>query len=110
MPRSGANGYEMGDCERHVPLRTCVGCSRKSAKSDLVRLAVGPDGRLYRDLRNRLPGRGAYVCDVACAREAAKRRRFERAFRRSVANNAIEELLATWENEVSIGGNETETE
>ncbi|MEP0766868.1 MAG: YlxR family protein [Fimbriimonadia bacterium] len=100
----------MGNGRSHVPIRTCVGCARKAAKGDLVRLALDPDGRLLRDQRNRLPGRGAYVCGAACARVAAKYGRFERAYRRSVAKNAIEECLATWENEVSIGGNETETE
>ncbi|GMV35976.1 MAG: hypothetical protein AMXMBFR61_04840 [Fimbriimonadales bacterium] len=100
----------MGDGRSHVPVRTCVGCARKAAKGDLVRLALDPKGRLRRDQRNRLPGRGAYVCGAACARAAAKRGRFERAFRRSVAKNAIEEFVATWENEVNIGGNQTETE
>jgi predicted RNA-binding protein YlxR (DUF448 family) len=32
-----------------------------------------------------LPGRGAYVCDAACARAAVQRRALPRAFRRAVS-------------------------
>jgi predicted RNA-binding protein YlxR (DUF448 family) len=52
--------------------RMCVGCRKVSAKQDLTRLVVGPQG-LVRDARQKLPGRGAYVChDPACAVRAVK--------------------------------------
>jgi predicted RNA-binding protein YlxR (DUF448 family) len=43
------------------------------------------DGRLVADAAATLPGRGAYVCDAACARAAIERRAFSRAFRRAVS-------------------------
>ena len=43
------------------PLRTCLGCGRKSLKGDLVRI-VTVGGVLTIDVQGRLPGRGAYVC------------------------------------------------
>jgi predicted RNA-binding protein YlxR (DUF448 family) len=41
------------------------------------------------------PGRGAYVCDAACARRAVERRAFGRALRRSVrpAPDLVESLI-----------------
>jgi predicted RNA-binding protein YlxR (DUF448 family) len=41
-----------------------------------------------------LPGRGAYVCDAACARQALQRRALGRAFRRSVTvpDNFVESI------------------
>jgi predicted RNA-binding protein YlxR (DUF448 family) len=52
-------------------------------KSDLLRVVVA-DGRVQADPAQRLPGRGAYVCDRACAERALRRRGFDRAFRSSV--------------------------
>jgi predicted RNA-binding protein YlxR (DUF448 family) len=37
------------------------------------------------DPTSTLPGRGAYVCDAACARAAIERRALPRAFRRTVS-------------------------
>ena len=43
------------------------------------------DDRVVVDPTAALPGRGAYVCDAACARAAVERRAFARAFRRAVS-------------------------
>jgi predicted RNA-binding protein YlxR (DUF448 family) len=49
------------------PVRTCVGCRGRDAKTHLVRVAMSHDrpgnsgGRIDVDLRARQPGRGAYV-------------------------------------------------
>jgi predicted RNA-binding protein YlxR (DUF448 family) len=60
-----------------------VGCGALAAKSELLRVAV-VDGRVQADPAQRLPGRGAYVCDRSCAERAVRRRAFARAFRSSV--------------------------
>jgi predicted RNA-binding protein YlxR (DUF448 family) len=63
------------------PVRTCVGCRAKAAKTDLLRV-VGIDGRLTPDPDGRLPGRGASVHrDLQCVDLAEKRRAFPRALR-----------------------------
>jgi predicted RNA-binding protein YlxR (DUF448 family) len=41
--------------------------------------------RVVLDPARTLPGRGAYVCDAACAGAAVERRAFNRAFRRAVS-------------------------
>ena len=43
-----------------TPTRTCVVCRKSAAKDELVRVVFGKNG-LELDLRNRLPGRGAYI-------------------------------------------------
>jgi predicted RNA-binding protein YlxR (DUF448 family) len=54
------------------------------AKTRLRRFVL-VDGRLRPDLAQRLPGRGAYACDDACARRALARGGFARSFRQAVA-------------------------
>jgi uncharacterized protein len=61
-----------------------VACGRRAPKATLRRLAVRGD-RVVADPCGALPGRGAYVCDAACARAAIQRRAFARAFRRAVS-------------------------
>jgi predicted RNA-binding protein YlxR (DUF448 family) len=60
-----------------------VGCGTQAPKSELRRFVL-VDGRVQADPAQRLPGRGAYVCDRACAERAVRRGAFARAFRSSV--------------------------
>jgi predicted RNA-binding protein YlxR (DUF448 family) len=62
-----------------------------AAKHELLRLAAVADAadrdgaaRVVADPEARLPGRGAYVCNAACAAGALRRRALPRAFRRAV--------------------------
>lgn len=65
----------------HEPIRTCVGCRERSARSALVRLAER-DGALRLDAAGRLPGRGAYLhAKSACLRAFARRGGFVRSLR-----------------------------
>jgi predicted RNA-binding protein YlxR (DUF448 family) len=49
-----------------------------------VRLALR-DGALVMDRRQRLPGRGAYVCSQECLARAGRRGGLQRAFRRPLS-------------------------
>ncbi|HVV76151.1 MAG TPA: YlxR family protein [Mycobacteriales bacterium] len=63
------------------PVRTCVGCRVKAAKSELVRV-VAVEGTLTPDPRGTSPGRGAHLhLDPACLALAERRRAFPRALR-----------------------------
>src|SRR5580698_11598957 len=67
------------------PVRTCVGCKARAAKSSLLRLVVVGDG-IVPDLQARQPGRGAYLHpSLACLELAQRRRVFPRALRVSGA-------------------------
>jgi predicted RNA-binding protein YlxR (DUF448 family) len=72
-----------------------VACGRRAPKSALRRLALR-DGSVVVDPDAVLPGRGAYVCNATCARAAADRRAFGRAFRQavSVGDDLVESINA----------------
>jgi len=64
------------------PIRSCVGCGRKAAQSELLRF-VAKDGRLV--LGTTEPGRGAYTCRrLTCFERAVSRRAFNRTLRQTL--------------------------
>ncbi|MEJ7798040.1 MAG: YlxR family protein [Solirubrobacteraceae bacterium] len=63
-----------------------MGCGRLAAKADLRRVVL-VDGRLEADPAQRRTGRGAYVCDRACAEQAIRRSGFQRSFRCAVRSD-----------------------
>ena len=66
---------------RAEPVRTCVGCRAKAAKTELLRV-VAVEGAVVPDLRGRSPGRGAHLHpDPGCLALAEKRRAFPKALR-----------------------------
>ena len=85
--------------ERVGPMRSCVGCKKRAAKSDLLRLAVvRHDERLsvVPDPRGQRPGRGASLHpDPHCLDLAERRRAFPRAFRLAgpLDSTAVREYL-----------------
>lgn len=59
----------------------------------MVRL-VARDGKVEVDAAQHAPGRGAYVCDGACAQKAAQRRAFGRAFKaKAVADEHLPDVV-----------------
>jgi predicted RNA-binding protein YlxR (DUF448 family) len=64
------------------PQRTCLGCRQVKAQSELIRFVRSPEGEILVDLKGRLPGRGAYLCNSRdCMMAAVNRQQFNRAFR-----------------------------
>ncbi len=68
------------------PVRTCIGCRERAAKSELVRVTAGsdPDGRpaAVPDLAATAPGRGAHLHPTTrCYDLAVRRKAFARALR-----------------------------
>ena len=47
---------------KHIPLRTCVSCGKKTAKRELLRIVATPSVGIVVDSSGRVNGRGAYVC------------------------------------------------
>jgi uncharacterized protein len=63
------------------PVRTCVGCRRRAAKHELLRVVAG-EGELVPDPTGRAPGRGAHLHPTStCLELALRRRAFGRALR-----------------------------
>ena len=68
------------------PVRTCIGCRERAAKSELLRLVAGSDAlghpAVVPDLDATAPGRGAHLHPTtACYDLAVRRRAFARALR-----------------------------
>ncbi|HRN29246.1 MAG TPA: YlxR family protein [Terrimesophilobacter sp.] len=75
------------------PVRTCLGCRQRAARSSLVRV-VAHSGEAVVDARATLPGRGAWVHpNPRCVSTAIERRAFRRALR--VEGQLGTERLAT---------------
>jgi len=67
------------------PQRRCLATGISQGKDRLIRFAVGPDGNLYPDVDERLPGRGLWVSATAAAvTRAIEKGLFARAARRPV--------------------------
>ena len=83
---------------REAPVRTCIGCRRRSPASELIRL-VARAGVLTPDIHGGLSGRGAHIHpDTACA--DAARRGWARAlkvagpFDDSLVRGAIRQMMS----------------
>ena len=79
-----------------TPLRTCVGCRRREAVSDLIRLVV-IEGLVVLDPNRTLPGRGAHIHPTQeCVQLAVTRKALSRAFKdtASATIEAIDEFLS----------------
>ena len=68
------------------PVRTCVGCRKRAAKRELLRVTVGSDvyghPAVVPDPEGTAPGRGAHLHPtVECFELAVRRRAFARALR-----------------------------
>ncbi|WP_274380504.1 YlxR family protein [Nocardioides cavernaquae] len=68
------------------PVRTCIGCKERAARSELMRIVAGTDseGRpaVVPDLARTAAGRGAHLHPtLACYELAVRRRAFARALK-----------------------------
>jgi len=68
------------------PVRTCIGCRERAAKSELLRVVAGSDAHgapaVVPDPTATMPGRGAHLHPTAaCFELAVRRRAFARALR-----------------------------
>ena len=84
------------------PVRTCIGCRRRAAKNELLRVVAGSDAdghpAVRPDPNGRAPGRGAHLHPTSeCLDQAVRRRAFTRALRVKVmlSDAPLREHLAT---------------
>jgi predicted RNA-binding protein YlxR (DUF448 family) len=78
----------------HIPERTCLACGRKAGKLELLRIACNKAGNIAVDPRQRLPGRGAYVCRTrSCGELLKKRKGLHHGFRRPVATAVYDQII-----------------
>jgi uncharacterized protein len=67
---------------RHVPQRSCTVCGEKTAKRELFRVVLTPEGECLVDTTGKRNGRGAYLCHKpACWERAVKGGRLAHSLR-----------------------------
>lgn len=67
------------------PERKCIATGEVQPKYGLIRFVVGPDGQVFADLAEKLPGRGIWVsADRAALEKAASKNLFSRAAKQPV--------------------------
>jgi len=69
--------------QKHIPVRTCLGCRAKRPQQELAAFALDGQGRLVFDPARRVAGRHAYCCrNRNCLKAFSKKKRLvARAFR-----------------------------
>ena len=81
-----------------APVRSCVGCGRRTDQRELVRFGAR-DGQLVAG--REVPGRGVYTCKrLVCFERAASQRGFARVLRQTVR---VDPSLARLYTEESYG-------
>lgn len=80
--------------EKKTPLRQCVGCMARKDKKELIRVVRTPEGDIVIDLKGKMNGRGAYLCkNPECLKKAGKNKGLERAFKISIPEDTLNELI-----------------
>ncbi len=71
-----------------------MGCRQVKDQAELIRFVCSPEGEVLADLKSRLPGRGAYLCNCrSCIETAVQRKQFDRAFRKNCQPVASDGLI-----------------
>ncbi|HHT72501.1 MAG TPA: YlxR family protein [Firmicutes bacterium] len=79
--------------QKHVPVRTCIGCRTAQPKRAMLRIVRTPDGEVLPDPTGKKSGRGAYICySKQCLEAALAGRRLERALGCTIDQTAILEM------------------
>ncbi|WP_425447480.1 RNase P modulator RnpM [Dethiothermospora halolimnae] len=80
--------------KRKQPIRKCVGCGERKAKSDLIRIVKSKEGDISIDLKGKANGRGVYICpNIKCFEKAQKGNKLNRGLKSNVDNRIYEDLL-----------------
>ncbi|WP_291738035.1 RNA-binding protein, partial [Leisingera sp. F5] len=80
MTRGGKTKHREDDSERK-----CIATGEVQPKFGLIRFVVGPDGQVFPDLAEKLPGRGIWVsADRAALTLAVKKNQFSRSAKQQV--------------------------
>lgn len=81
--------------DRDDPERRCIATGEVQPKRGLIRFVVGPEGEIFPDLAEKLPGRGIWVAaDRAALRKAAGKGLFARAAKAPVkVPEGLEDLV-----------------
>lgn len=98
MARQDTTSARPGAPSPDGPVRTCVGCRKRAARRELLRLVVGSvDGRpaVVPDPSGSAAGRGAHLHPTtACYELAVRRKAFARALRHAAGQGLPSDAVA----------------
>jgi predicted RNA-binding protein YlxR (DUF448 family) len=79
--------------QKHVPVRTCIGCRTAQPKRSMLRIVRTPEGEVQPDPTGKKSGRGAYICySTECLQLALSGRRLQRALGCDINETTIMEM------------------
>jgi uncharacterized protein len=71
--------------ERHIAMRTCLGCVQRAPQRELSRIALNADGQLAIDRARRAGGRGGYLhANESCWEQFSSRKGHVRSLARAI--------------------------
>lgn len=79
--------------QKHVPLRTCVGCRQVLPKRTLIRIVRSPQGVVI-DPTSKMAGRGAYLHDKKACWQQGLKGALANALRTELSAEDKERLIA----------------
>ncbi len=86
----------------HIPMRRCLGCRGRRRKDELVRLTHVDGKGVVVDVEQKMPGRGAYLCnDDRCFQKGLDAKVMSKVFKKRVA---IDESVRKSIESISHGG------
>ena len=81
---------------KKIPSRTCIGCGTQKSKTELIRIVKTQSGEIKLDKTGKLPGRGAYICDISeCLNLAIRSKKLEKTFETKIEESVYESLKNT---------------
>lgn len=79
--------------EKKIPMRTCIACRAEKPKKELIRVVKKPDGEFVIDLKGKVSGRGAYVCnDKKCVETIIKKHLLNKTFSKEISDEVYAAL------------------
>ena len=77
-----------------IPKRMCIVCRQMKTKDELVRIVKNNASEIFVDKTFKAQGRGAYICkNDTCREKLVKTRALDRAFKCTVGNECLENLM-----------------
>lgn len=77
----------------HLPQRTCLGCGKRDAQRDLIRLTARSDGQVTLSVDG-AQARGGYLHKAtSCWQEFVRKKSHYRAFHMELSKSAKEQLI-----------------
>ncbi len=78
---------------KKIPQRTCMGCSTKKNKTDLIRIVRSKENEINIDKTGKMQGRGAYICNnIDCLERVIRSKRLEKVLETKITEDIYNKL------------------